>query len=217
MPSSPPRSTLFPYTMLFRSQRANLCTRILCPLLRCGFVPDRRDKTRANKKRSEEHTSELQSLRHLVCRLHLRDLHSFPTRCSSDLNARIFAPGFSAHFFDADLFLIGVTKPGRTKSSARPRLYTASFLWYIISRGSNLALITRRPRRVEKSTSWSFLPKSKKSFAKPKRKMLPEAVWRWTIPGCARSLSLGCSDVYCFRSSSIFLSSCCCEFEEPES
>src|ERR1035441_6641384 len=50
MPSSPPRSTLFPYTMLFRSQRANLCTRILCPLLRCGFVPDRRDKTRANKK-----------------------------------------------------------------------------------------------------------------------------------------------------------------------
>src|ERR1035441_2083932 len=41
--------------------------------------------------RSEEHTSELQSLRHLVCRLLLerdgdhRDLHSFPTRCSSDL------------------------------------------------------------------------------------------------------------------------------------
>src|SRR5205814_1309775 len=41
--------------------------------------------------RSEEHTSELQSLRHLVCRLlleasrDLRDLHSFPTRRSSDL------------------------------------------------------------------------------------------------------------------------------------
>src|ERR1039458_8047680 len=41
--------------------------------------------------RSEEHTSELQSLRHLVCRLLLerygdhRDLHSFPTRRSSDL------------------------------------------------------------------------------------------------------------------------------------
>src|ERR1035438_1385903 len=34
---------------------------------------------------SEEHTSELQSLRHLVCRLH-RDLHSFPTRRSSDLS-----------------------------------------------------------------------------------------------------------------------------------
>src|SRR5262245_22772551 len=43
--------------------------------------------------RSEEHTSELQSLRHLVCRLLLesstehRDLHSFPTRRSSDLRA----------------------------------------------------------------------------------------------------------------------------------
>src|ERR1035438_9032518 len=44
--------------------------------------------------RSEEHTSELQSLRHLVCRLLLerygdhRDLHSFPTRRSSDLLPR---------------------------------------------------------------------------------------------------------------------------------
>src|ERR1035438_1965549 len=35
--------------------------------------------------RSEEHTSELQSLRHLVCRLSLQDLLSFPTRRSSDL------------------------------------------------------------------------------------------------------------------------------------
>src|ERR1035441_5574183 len=41
--------------------------------------------------RSEEHTSELQSLRHIVCRLlleryrHHQDLHSFPTRRSSDL------------------------------------------------------------------------------------------------------------------------------------
>src|SRR5262245_50510948 len=41
--------------------------------------------------RSEEHTSELQSLRHLVCRLllesyvHLRHTHPFPTRRSSDL------------------------------------------------------------------------------------------------------------------------------------
>src|ERR1035441_652664 len=39
---------------------------------------------RADIPRSEEHTSELQSLRHLVCRLH-QDLHSFPTRRSSDL------------------------------------------------------------------------------------------------------------------------------------
>src|SRR5690625_2196994 len=35
--------------------------------------------------RSEEHTSELQSRGHLVCRLHPRHLHPFPTRRSSDL------------------------------------------------------------------------------------------------------------------------------------
>src|ERR1035441_7304078 len=48
--------------------------------------------------RSEEHTSELQSLRHLVCRLLLetsgdhRDLHSFPTRLSSDLRLNRQSP-----------------------------------------------------------------------------------------------------------------------------
>src|SRR5438045_645658 len=45
--------------------------------------------------RSEEHTSELQSLRHLVCRLLLSDLnlalHSFPTRRSSDLESMGFS------------------------------------------------------------------------------------------------------------------------------
>src|SRR5258705_8711015 len=77
----PPRSTLFPYTTLFRSLEANgldtqkprirprhpriskLAYRITRwlgePLLAIGQLGDR----------SEEHTSELQSLRHLVCRL----------------------------------------------------------------------------------------------------------------------------------------------------
>src|SRR5438876_7297649 len=55
----PPRSTLFPYTTLFRS---------------CTCLPRRRGTNRANgpalrKNRSEEHTSELQSPVHLVCRL----------------------------------------------------------------------------------------------------------------------------------------------------
>src|ERR1039458_5416423 len=55
----PPRSTLFPYTTLFRStkSRQRICL-VVCEgghLVRC--------------ERSEEHTSELQSLRHLVCRL----------------------------------------------------------------------------------------------------------------------------------------------------
>src|SRR5438045_7893221 len=55
----PPRSTLFPYTTLFRShhQRAGHAT---------GHAGTEHRSIRA---RSEEHTSELQSLRHLVCRL----------------------------------------------------------------------------------------------------------------------------------------------------
>src|SRR5437899_4006213 len=65
MPRPPPRSTLFPYTTLFRS------------------LPDRFSRhhryqargelhaceCKRSASRSEEHTSELQSLRHLVCRL----------------------------------------------------------------------------------------------------------------------------------------------------
>src|ERR1039458_10756732 len=53
----PPRSTLFPYTTLFRSKR-NFC----------GHWHKSTSGTR-RRRRSEEHTSELQSLRHLVCRL----------------------------------------------------------------------------------------------------------------------------------------------------
>src|SRR5262245_63868094 len=55
----PPRSTLFPYTTLFRS-----CCRSTVRL------PARPRPPRPSRcPRSEEHTSELQSLRHLVCRL----------------------------------------------------------------------------------------------------------------------------------------------------
>src|SRR5204863_8402972 len=60
----PPRSTLFPYTTLFRSRRQPL------QHLRLGHLdrpPDRRE--RPVDQRSEEHTSELQSRREIVCRL----------------------------------------------------------------------------------------------------------------------------------------------------
>src|SRR5262245_65284264 len=58
----PPRSTLFPYTTLFRSVIGQ-------PQLEVGA--GLRDVARPDVAvvRSEEHTSELQSLRHLVCRL----------------------------------------------------------------------------------------------------------------------------------------------------
>src|SRR6266550_5701375 len=59
----PPRSTLFPYTTLFRS----LASRVRAPL----EIPRRASSRRRtpNSPRSEEHTSELQSRLHLVCRL----------------------------------------------------------------------------------------------------------------------------------------------------
>src|SRR5205814_6669378 len=70
----PPRSTLFPYTTLFRSDpMRRLDSRLeremypdveMRNLLRYGIAYHH-----AGSSRSEEHTSELQSLRHLVCRL----------------------------------------------------------------------------------------------------------------------------------------------------
>src|SRR2546423_7655840 len=62
----PPRSTLFPYTTLFRSTDRSL----ECPTTPRAPRPDRsRPSTGPNLPRSEEHTSELQSLAYLVCRL----------------------------------------------------------------------------------------------------------------------------------------------------
>src|SRR2546422_8101566 len=61
----PPRSTLFPYTTLFRSpwSMASLPAAKACLVLANGLSPI------CNSMRSEEHTSELQSRLHLVCRL----------------------------------------------------------------------------------------------------------------------------------------------------
>src|SRR5258708_24409535 len=61
----PPRSTLFPYTTLFRSHRRHRRRR------HHGGIAHRRFRRaqRADPARSEEHTSELQSPDHLVCRL----------------------------------------------------------------------------------------------------------------------------------------------------
>src|SRR5438876_7785980 len=63
----PPRSTLFPYTTLFRSS-----SRIVSPTVDSLREAARRRAVRASLltlRRSEEHTSELQSPVHLVCRL----------------------------------------------------------------------------------------------------------------------------------------------------
>src|SRR5260370_14955468 len=70
----PPRSTLFPYTTLFRSGQACLCVSIRPPCSRSHWrsqpVPPRlKGPISASRSRSEEHTSELQSHLNLVCRL----------------------------------------------------------------------------------------------------------------------------------------------------
>src|SRR5262245_64504709 len=63
----PPRSTLFPYTTLFRSLQHvyldSVHARGLLTAVECVGIAG------SARVRSEEHTSELQSLRHLVCRL----------------------------------------------------------------------------------------------------------------------------------------------------
>src|SRR2546422_7600042 len=65
----PPRSTLFPYTTLFRSQsgRARCLPRLTA--LSSIMMGNSGHRLSAARVRSEEHTSELQSRLHLVCRL----------------------------------------------------------------------------------------------------------------------------------------------------
>src|SRR2546423_9680388 len=72
----PPRSTLFPYTTLFRSvgQKSQFCGKMgfqfqtFVPLLYLYLMKGPSASIQCER-RSEEHTSELQSLAYLVCRL----------------------------------------------------------------------------------------------------------------------------------------------------
>src|SRR3712207_6933265 len=97
----PPRSTLCPYTTLFRSPTPSAISAPHCPMVAghivvskmrwqarlsalvarqnpttasVGTAPKRRDRT----ERSEEHTSELQSRQYLVCRLLLEHTNRLP-------------------------------------------------------------------------------------------------------------------------------------------
>src|SRR5258705_6012757 len=94
----PPRSTLFPYTTLFRSPSSSRHFRqpaatagLLIPDIwidgqrncaACGRVVERAVMI---EMRSEEHTSELQSLRHLVCRLLLEKKKYQPSSTYADV------------------------------------------------------------------------------------------------------------------------------------
>src|SRR2546427_7489314 len=98
----PPRSTLFPYTTLFRSRKRRHVAHVNAgadhaPAGTYAFQggrhqrPDRRKQDRAIE-RSEEHTSELQSQSNLVCRLLLEK----KKKTTLDLTARQ-SPSHSLH------------------------------------------------------------------------------------------------------------------------
>src|SRR5204863_9757845 len=85
----PPRSTLFPYTTLFRSARNWTFRRRSSP------CPQRRPSASAKlfAFRSEEHTSELQSRRDLVCRLLLEKKNRRGKCCGPDRLEQALAAG----------------------------------------------------------------------------------------------------------------------------
>src|SRR5437899_4066860 len=90
----PPRSTLFPYTTLFRSQyefRLKSGRSLWALAIPPREVSSQEVRTRLKSKqsvenRSEEHTSELQSLRHLVCRLLLEKKKKKKAKNKTQLN-----------------------------------------------------------------------------------------------------------------------------------
>src|SRR5436305_7295677 len=95
MTPRPPRSTLFPYTTLFRSQVAISIGQ--------GPVGSGELAERQFRERSEEHTSELQSRPHLVCRLLLekKKTHKRPRSPSNNLHVILWvrAPRLSMRLY----------------------------------------------------------------------------------------------------------------------
>src|SRR2546429_6469363 len=78
----PPRSTLFPYTTLFRSHGNRTGQNLVRGHVREPHRPHEQGQ------RSEEHTSELQSRLHLVCRLLLEKKKTLVSLCSYGLRHR---------------------------------------------------------------------------------------------------------------------------------
>src|SRR3712207_8249083 len=95
----PPRSTLFPYTTLFRSGEAAHVRGALRPGAEGAFgrghlrprgdghspLPEAGDAAGRGRRRSEEHTSELQSRQYLVCRLLLEKNYPLRSYLPNDL------------------------------------------------------------------------------------------------------------------------------------
>src|SRR3989442_4817957 len=88
----PPRSTLFPYTTLFRSDARRVLPAHLLELRSAQQVREVA-QLRPARVRSEEHTSELQSRPHLVCRLLLEKKKRHEERICSFLGEECRAAG----------------------------------------------------------------------------------------------------------------------------
>src|SRR2546430_9702136 len=88
----PPRSTLFPYTTLFRS----FIERTRSPTPACSAGLSRPASALA---RSEEHTSELQSQSNLVCRLLLEKKKSTHAYVSAYIGCHLYARPLSTSLF----------------------------------------------------------------------------------------------------------------------
>src|SRR2546422_2986893 len=95
----PPRSTLFPYTTLFRSSCIAAKRFIVVEPVADQFLDRFLDELRSRRmgdplvrgtQRSEEHTSELQSRLHLVCRLLLEKKKANPIRSSGQPRNRLY-------------------------------------------------------------------------------------------------------------------------------
>src|SRR3712207_7630019 len=95
----PPRSTLFPYTTLFRSDLHRLQghdpaaevhlrpRQDPCPPRERQLQPAPAGRRHGRQERSEEHTSELQSRQYLVCRLLLEKKKTIPHTKTTELNS----------------------------------------------------------------------------------------------------------------------------------
>src|SRR3712207_8808944 len=96
----PPRSTLFPYTTLFRSEHVVAHVRVLAGVrpelghpVRIGQEAGVDDEVGVQRQpRSEEHTSELQSRQYLVCRLLLEKKNKVDTSDTTPTSTFIISP-----------------------------------------------------------------------------------------------------------------------------
>src|SRR3712207_8962435 len=97
----PPRSTLFPYTTLFRSF-------VVCPLPNQMKVKVAKEQAKAVRilhllngirPRSEEHTSELQSRQYLVCRLLLEKKQNTTPPIFSSLPLSLYTLATASHHY----------------------------------------------------------------------------------------------------------------------